>query len=579
MRILVDPFNSIIEKNEKFLATEAVGIDFGTTYCVVALASSPTEAYVLSSSKGTLISSQITTKDGNSVGSVKRKLAHIEISDPIYDDYLSAAVSIFKLLATHIYEALGRVISRAVITVPAYFDDVQRSHIHKAATLAGFDVLRLINEPTAAALTYGLTQDSEGKYLVYDWGGGTFDVSILDIQQGIFRVLSSGGDTALGGDDLDFCIAQHISPLSLEDQSFLQQQYWIREARRIKESLSRPYFCDVGDLETKITPEDLETWCFPWFQRTLDICQDTLNRANLEIQDIQKLILVGGSTRIPFVFKRLTRLWDGKIDSVLHPEYAVAQGAALQAYQLTNTCSFLLLDVSPLTLGVEVLGGLIEPLIPRNTPLPAKATYKFTTAVDGQTKMRLHIVQGEKEFAKQCKSLGVFELSGIDPLPKGIPHIELTCHLTVEGLLELEAKECKQDKGGVNASLKINTIRTLDDAQIQEELYALNQNDGSEVLLSIWIKKHQQASDGLHQMEKILQQFPYLFSKEEHCEMTKICKNFSDFLNIEPSHCAESLKEISEKWEIFSSHILPYIERHLTEILKQTLEHEKSDFF
>ncbi|PPE03342.1 Hsp70 family protein [Holospora curviuscula] len=570
MRISVESLESKTIEQDCAVKKEAVGIDFGTTYCVVGFASSPTQVEVLSTSYGTLIPSKVISQEGYTIQSVKRKLAHTSLKSAQASTYFHAAIQLFKVIAQHIREALGRMISCAVITVPAYFDDLQRSQVHKAAQSAGFEVLRLVSEPTAAAIMYGLSESSEGKYLVYDWGGGTFDVSILDIQDGVFKVLATGGDTALGGDDLDVCIAKNIAPFFWDVPSSSQQEYWIKKARYIKESLSVSPTNPI--IDSNVTLQDIETWCFPWFQRTLEICEDTLARAKLKHNDIQKIVLVGGSTRIPFVFNHLSRIWDKRVACVLHPEYAVAQGAALQAYHLTRTCSFLLLDVSPLTLGLEVLGGLVETLIPRNTPLPCVCTYTFTTAADDQTKIPLHIVQGEKEFAENCTSLGVFELSGIKPLPKGVPRIELTCSLTVDGLLELEAKELQEKEDGAKASLHINTIKTLDDSHIKKELDSLSIDDGIDVLRRIWTQKHQQASDALEQMKKIIHQYPYLFSEEEQSNISQICQTFYNFLKDSPQSMPQAVQEISERWDEFSAYILPYIERHLTHMFKKTLE-------
>ena len=574
MRIAVEFLDTKNMNHNRALTQEAVGIDFGTTYCLAALASSPTECQVLNTSRACLIPSQVTSRDGHVIGSVKRKLAHTPPKNSQASDYFDAATELFETIAQHIFQALGRNVSRAVITVPAYFNDAQRCQIQAAARKAGFEVLRLISEPTAAAIMYGLNHASEGKYLVYDWGGGTFDVSVLDIRKGVFKVLATGGDTTLGGDDLDFCIAQNMVRISRDvpwhTQDASQQQHWIQKARHIKESLSLGSNSPI--LEQKITAQHIESWCFPLFQRTLDICEETLSRAKLNHDDIQKVILVGGSTRIPFVLNHLNGIWNEKVDCLLHPEYAVAQGAALHAYQLTHVRSFLLLDVSPLTLGVEVMGGLVETLIPRNTPLPCVYTYRFTTAIEGQTKIRLHIVQGEKEFAEDCNSLGIFELSGIEPLPKGVARIELTCSLTVDGLLELEAKECKEQGEGAKAFLNINTVSTLDDSIIRQELDALSTDDGTDVLRRIWTQKHQQAWDALEQMNTIMHTYSHLFSQEEHSTMGQTCQAFSTFLEKPPHSMPQAVQEISSRWEEFSSYILPYIERHLTYVFKETLE-------
>lgn len=548
--------------------TEAVGIDFGTTYCVVAFCEHGLDTQILHAQKRSLIPSEILA-DGHTISSIKRKLAKVSVQDISESVYLYYATRLFKEIASHIEQSLNRAILSAVITVPAYFDNVQRSYIQKAATSAGFNVLRLLSEPTAAALTYGITHSAEGRYAVYDWGGGTFDFSVLEMKQGIFKVLATGGEAFLGGDDFDRCIAEHISPTSLSDLPEQQQMHWILEAKKIKEMLS---YQDKND-QYNITKKDIECWCLPLFNRTVEICEETLRRIKLDKSDIKKIILVGGTTRVPFVFEHLNCVWNKNVDRTLHPEYAVASGAAQQAYQLTHGHAFLLLDVSPLTLGVEVLGGIVESLIPRNTPLPSFYTYHFTTSLDGQTVVRLHIVQGEKEFAKDCRSLGVFELSGITPLPKGMARIELKCSLTVDGLLELEASECTTGETQAKASLHINTTKNITDTAVRDEVQALGMDDGSDVLRRIYVQKKYQAFDALHQMKKILQSAYELFTEEEYTHIKNQCESFGQFLEEDiPTLDISAIEKMSEHCENFSIYILPFIERHLTWILKNAFE-------
>lgn len=547
---------------------EAVGIDFGTTNCVVAWSQNGQDARVLYDNQKSLIPSQV--HDGTRVvRSIKRKLAQLSVEDPLSATYSAYAISLFKEIAQHIHAVLGRSIWSAVITVPAYFDDVQRSNIRKAAVAAGFDVLRLLSEPTAAALTYGITQDAEGIFAVYDWGGGTFDFSILEIQHGIFKVLATGGDAFLGGDDLDQCIAQHMTPEWTTLPSD-ERQMCILKAKHVKETL-----CDRTEETIEgVSLQDLRTWCWPLFQKTLAVCQDTLDRIQLPDTAIQKFILVGGTTRIPFILEALSEIWNERVDRTLHPEYAVAQGAAQYAYQLTHDYSFLLLDISPLTIGIEVLGGLVESIIPRGTPLPSSHTYFFTTACDGQTKIQFHVVQGEKEFAKDCKSLGTFELSGVAPLPKGMARIELTCILTVDGLLELTARDVSSESSvQPGAHLHINALKNLDNQRIQEELHTLSQEDGSDVLRRVYTQKCQQGLDILEHVERILNHTPQLFTSEEFGQLTRYCLEFRTYI-MQAGNSIDALMimELSQRAETFSTEVLPYIERHLTYILQQNFK-------
>jgi molecular chaperone HscA len=544
---------------------EAVGIDFGTTNCVVALCEDGHESLILYHNQKSLIASQV--HDENQViRSIKRKLAQLSVEDPLSQTYLAYAVTLFKEISQHIHAVLGRFIWSAVITVPAYFDDVQRSNIRRAAVAAGFNVLRLLSEPTAAALTYGITQDAEGIFAVYDWGGGTFDFSILEIKHGIFKVLATGGDAFLGGDDLDECIAQHMTS-QWDTFTADQRQALILKAKQIKEMLCK------GEAECVegVSLQDLRTWCWPLFQKTVTVFQDTLDRIQLLPASIQKLILVGGTTRMPFILEALSEIWNMSVDRTLNPEYAVAQGAAQYAYQLTHEYSFLLLDISPLTIGIEVLGGIVESIIPRGTPLPSSSTYFFTTACDGQTKIQFHVVQGEKEFAQDCKSLGTFELSGVAPLPKGMARIELTCALTVDGLLALTAKDVTTPNAlHTPARLQINALKNLDNQRIQEELHSLSQEDGSDMLRRVYTQKRQQGLDILEHVERILHHTPQLFTSEELEQLTRHCLEFRTYV-IHGAQGIDALMimEISKRAETFSTEVLPYIERHLTYILQQ----------
>ena len=544
---------------------EAVGIDFGTTNCVVAFCQNGHDVQVLTHNQKALIASQVQIDD-QTMRSIKRKLAQLSVEDPLNQHYFSYAVSLFQEIARHIQKALGRNIWSAVITVPAYFDDLQRSNIRNAAVAAGFEVLRLLSEPTAAALTYGLSQGAEGRFAVYDWGGGTFDFSILDMKHGIFKVIATGGNAYLGGDDFDECIAQHIAPqwstLSIEEKN-----HYTLKAKAIKETLCSG---EASQVEG-VSPQDLRTWCWPLFQKTLAVCDDTLERVKIPRDSIQKLILVGGTTRIPFILEELAKIWNGRVDRTVHPEYAVAEGAAQYAYQLTHDYAFLLLDISPLTIGIEVLGGLVESIIPRGTPLPSSQTYFFTTSSDGQTKIQFHVVQGEKEFAQDCKSLGTVELSGVPPLPKGMARIELTCTLTVDGLLELTAKDVSSvSSTGSSAHLQINALRNLTSQHIQEALKTLSQEDGGDVLKRVYVQKCQQSLDILHHVEKILHHTPHLFTEQELTYLTERCGKFREIISSIPEHIeATMVMQVSQHSEVFSTEVLPYIERHLTYVLQQ----------